>query len=85
MDEILNYKGNEIENFKEQNEELDIPLNYETHFENNSYSVKKYVGNKKNNEYEGRGILYGKNDKIIYNGYLKMENMKDLEDYMMKI
>ena len=26
MNEILNYKGNEIENFKSQNEELDIPL-----------------------------------------------------------
>jgi len=71
MNEILNYKGNEIESFKKQNEELDIPLNYETHFENDSSSVKKYVGNKINNKYEGRGILYGKDDKIIFNGYFK--------------
>ena len=84
FNKVLNYKGNEIENFKKQNEELDIPLNYETHLENRIFSVEKYIGNKKNNKYEGRCILYGKNDNIIFNGYLKMENMKDLEDYMMK-
>jgi len=33
--------------------------------------VKKYLGNKINNKYEGRGILYGKDDKIIFNGYFK--------------
>ena len=53
INEILNYKGNEIENFKEQNKELDIiPLNYETHLEDNNYPVKKYIGNKKNNKYK---------------------------------
>ena len=71
MDEILNYKGNEIENFKKQNQELDIPLNYETHLENKSFSVKKYIGNKKYNQYEGRGILLGENDNIIFNGHFK--------------
>jgi hypothetical protein len=71
FNEVLNYKGNEIENFKKQNEELDIPLNYETHLENESFSEKKYIGNKKNNKYEGRGILYGENDNIIFNGYFK--------------
>ena len=40
MDEILKYKGNEIENFKKLNQELDKPLNYETHFESD-YSVEK--------------------------------------------
>ena len=71
MNEILNYKGDEIKNFKKQNEKLDIPLNYETHFEKDSHSVKKDDGNKKNNKYEGRGILYEKDDKIIFNGYFK--------------
>ena len=47
--------------------------------------MKKYLGNKINNKYEGRGILYGKDDKIIFNVILKMENMKDLEDYMTMI
>ena len=28
MNEILNYKGIEIENIKNKNEELDIPLNF---------------------------------------------------------
>jgi hypothetical protein len=71
FNEVLNYKGNEIENFKKQNEELDIPLNYETHFEEDRSSKKKYIGNKKNNKYEGRGILYTEDNKIIFNGYFK--------------
>ena len=70
MDEILNYKG--IENIKNKNEELDIPLNFEEKNEYNyEYDSRKYKGNKKNNKYEGRGILYGYYDNIIFNGYFK--------------
>ena len=43
FNEVLNYKGNEIENFKKQNEELDIPLNSEITLENGSFSVKKNI------------------------------------------
>ena len=35
------------------------------------YDERKYKGNKKNNKYEGRGILQGKVDSIIYNSYFK--------------
>ena len=67
MDEILKYKGNEIENFKKLNKELEKHLNYQKHSENG----KIYVGKKIEGKYEGRGILYGMNDKIIFNGYFK--------------
>ena len=70
MDEILKFKGNLIENFKKLNEDLDKPLNYKEYIEDD-YPVKKYVGKKIKDKYEGRGILYGKEDNIIYNGYFK--------------
>ena len=44
----MNYKGKEIENIKSQNEELDIPLNFEKQNEyNHEYDSRKYKGNKK--------------------------------------
>ena len=70
MDEILKFKGSVIENFKKLNEDLDKPLNYKEYIEDD-YPVKKYVGKKIKDKYEGRGILYGKEDNIIYNGYFK--------------
>ena len=47
MDETLDYKRNKIENFKKQNEELNIHLNYKKHFEKNSSSRKNYIEQKK--------------------------------------
>ena len=74
-DEILKYKGNEIENFKKLNNILTQPLNEKTYIESDEYGYgKKYIGKKINNKYEGRGILYDNKGNIIFNGYFKNGN-----------
>ena len=70
MNEIKKYKGNEEQNFKKLIDKLNEPLKLETYYIN-SYDISKYVGKKINGEYEGRGILYDKNNHIKYNGYFK--------------
>ena len=70
MKEIKNYKGEE-ENFKKLINKLNEPINLESKDESNKYDKIKYVGKKKNNKYEGRGILYDENNNIKFNGFFK--------------
>ena len=69
MKEIRQYKG-EKENFAKLIDELNEPVNLEIYYEYRD-DISLYIGKKKNDEYEGRGILYDISGNIKYNGFFK--------------
>lgn len=68
MEEIKKYLGEE-ENFEKLINKLNEPINQEANNEN-GFDSTKFIG-KIIDEFEGRGILYDKNNHIKYNGYFK--------------
>ena len=68
MERIKDYKGND-EEFKKLNDLLEQPYDYETIYYDDNKKIKKYEGQIRYGDYEGRGILYDKSGEIIYNGY----------------
>ena len=64
---IIEFKTNE-EKYKSLNQELDKPFKFQTYYDNIT-KKKIFEGNKKNDKYEGRGILYCYDGE--FNGYFK--------------
>ena len=67
LKQIIEYNGNEDE-FKILNEKLDKPFKHELIFKDEKKMKLKYMGQLKDNKYNGRGILY---DEYTYDGYFK--------------
>ena len=67
LKQIIEYKGNEDE-FKILNEKLDKPFKHELIFKDEQKTKLKYMGQLKDDKYNGRGILY---DEYTYDGYFK--------------
>ena len=77
INEIDNFNGYE-EEFKNLNEKLEEPFNHETIYRDKDKTIKEYVGEVKNNKYDGKGILYDsyyysydEDKKIIFKGYFR--------------
>ena len=70
LKEIKEYNGNE-EFFKKYIIELNKRLKFKTIYHDKNKKIKKYTGNIINGYYEGRGILYNEEGKMLYNGYFE--------------